>query len=285
MNSPMQAFETDRARAARAGRQGVARGPRPQQPGDSLFQVLRAQVVRRAARRARARASGRRPRRAGDAALVYYAPDDAVPLGVRTSAERRSRAAATGPRQRRLDHRGQLQRRDRPTTAAARRGGDCGTRWHHRDRVLLMGTLEGIMFPALRVWPTGGAGAPGRGLRRDARHARRPHQQRAAARAGTVHRRKATCAVHLRNLRQVGRERRDALRASCARHLPPGHGSGRWTAAFTPASTCRRAVSDREVVRRMREAGVSRGRAVVGLHRTRGRQRPGDRLRRAYDER
>jgi DNA-binding transcriptional MocR family regulator len=57
-------------------------------------------------------------------------------------------------------------------------------------------------------------------------------------------------------LRQTGRERRDALRASCARHLPewarlgPAEGGG-FACIHLPAR-----ISDREVVRRMRAAGV-----------------------------
>jgi DNA-binding transcriptional MocR family regulator len=63
-------------------------------------------------------------------------------------------------------------------------------------------------------------------------------------------------AAHVRHLRQLGRERRDALLAACERHLPAWVRPGRWTAASSACLHLPPAVPDREVVRLMREQGV-----------------------------
>jgi GntR family transcriptional regulator/MocR family aminotransferase len=63
-------------------------------------------------------------------------------------------------------------------------------------------------------------------------------------------------ATHLRTLRQVGRERRDALRASCARHLPPWAAPGPLDGGLHACIHLPARVPDREVVRRMRARGV-----------------------------
>ena len=123
------------------------------------------------------------------------------------------------------------------------------------DRVLLMGTLEGIMYPALRlaylVVPERLADVfvAMRGLLGD-------HSNTALQLALAWFIDEGHLSTHLRNLRQTGRERRDGLRACCARHLPPWARLGPIDAGFHACIHLPPEVSDRAVVKAMRECGV-----------------------------
>jgi GntR family transcriptional regulator/MocR family aminotransferase len=122
-------------------------------------------------------------------------------------------------------------------------------------RVLVMGTLEGIMYPSLRVAylvvpaKLADVFAEMRGLLGD--HTNVALQQALAWFVDEGH-----MSAHLRNLRRVLQEPRRALQEACARHLPdwarlgPLDG-GAYAAIHLPPD-----VDDLEPVRRMRAAGV-----------------------------
>lgn len=123
------------------------------------------------------------------------------------------------------------------------------------DRVLMMGTLEGIMYPALRVAylvvpdRLAHVFVAMRGMLGD--HTNVALQLALASFIDEGH-----LNVHLRKLRQVVGVRRAALQHGAARHLPawarlgPLDG-GTHAAIHLPAD-----VPDREVVRQLREQGV-----------------------------
>jgi GntR family transcriptional regulator/MocR family aminotransferase len=123
------------------------------------------------------------------------------------------------------------------------------------DRVLLMGTLEGIMFPSLRlaylVVPERlvDVFVAMRGLLGD--HTNTSLQVAMAAFIDEGH-----MSNHLRLLRQVSRERRDALVAAARRHLPEWAQLGPTQAGTHACLHLPPHVSDMEVVRRIREHGV-----------------------------
>jgi GntR family transcriptional regulator/MocR family aminotransferase len=123
------------------------------------------------------------------------------------------------------------------------------------DRVLLMGTLEGIMFPSLRlaylVVPERlvEVFVAMRGLLGD--HTNASLQIAMAAFIDEGH-----MSNHLRTLRQVSRERRDAFVAAAQRHLPDWAHVGPTAAGTHACVHLPPEVSDMEVMRRIREHGV-----------------------------
>jgi len=215
----------------------------------SLFQVLRAQVVgvpldARGLDVAAGRAA------APDAAAAYLHPLTQFPLGVRTDSARRAELLQwadesgawiiEGNFNDEIAHDGAapvaLQALDRS------------------DRVLLMGTFEGIMFPSLRlaylVVPERlvEVFVAMRGLLGD--HTNASLQLAMAAFIDEGHMSK-----HLRVLRQLSSERRDAIVAA-ARHLPDWARLGPTSAGTHVCLHLPQMVSDMEVMRRIREHGV-----------------------------
>lgn len=123
------------------------------------------------------------------------------------------------------------------------------------DRVLMMGTLEGVMYPALRVAylvvPDRLAEVfiAMRGLLGD-------HTNTALQLALAWFIDEGHLNVHLRKLRQVVLARRDVLRASAARHLPAWARLGPLDGGMHASIHLPADVPDREVVRQLRELGV-----------------------------
>jgi GntR family transcriptional regulator/MocR family aminotransferase len=188
---------------------------------------------------------------APDAALAYFHPVTQYPLGVRTSSERLHELLRWADGSGAWIVEGNFNDeivydRERP---AALWSMDAA------DRVLMMGTLEGIMYPSLRVaylvvpQRLVEVFVAMRGLLGDSTNA-----QLQLALAWFID--EGHLATHLRNLRQVGRERRDALRTSAARHLPPGCTLGPLDGGLHGSIHLPAAVSDRDVVRRLRAQGV-----------------------------
>ncbi len=216
----------------------------------ALFQVLRAQVVGVpfdaegldvAAGRALA----------PQAAAVYFHPLTQYPLGVRTStqrcaellqwAEQSGAWIIEGNFNDELGHGGRV-----PATLQS---------MDVSDRVLMMGTLEGILYPALRVAylvvPERliDVFVAMRGLLGD-------HTNTALQLALTWFIDEGHLNTHLRNLREVVRARRDALRESAAKHLPPWARLGPLEAGTQACIHLPAELSDREVTRQLRLAGV-----------------------------
>jgi GntR family transcriptional regulator/MocR family aminotransferase len=188
---------------------------------------------------------------APDAALAYFHPVVQYPLGVRTSTERLRELMAWAHRSGAWLVEGNFNDEivhDRQRPAAL---------WSmdEDDRVLMLGTLEGIMFPSLRVaylvvpQRLIEVFVAMRGLLGDS-----TNTQLQLALAWFID--EGHLATHLRQLRHVGRERREALRASCARHLPEGCMLGPMEGGLHACLHLPAAVSDRDVVRRMRTHGV-----------------------------
>lgn len=123
------------------------------------------------------------------------------------------------------------------------------------DRVLLMGTFEGIMFPSLRlaylVVPTRlvDVFVAMRGLLGD--HTNTSLQLAMAAFIDEGH-----LSKHLRTLRQQSRQRRDALVQAVRRHVPAWAQLGPTAAGTFACLHLPAAVRDMDVVRRIREHGV-----------------------------
>lgn len=188
---------------------------------------------------------------APDAALAYFHPVTQYPLGVRTSTERLRElmrwADASGAWIVEGNFNDEIvYDRERPAAL-----------WSldDNDRVLMMGTLEGIMYPSLRlaylVVPQRliDVFVAMRGLLGDS-----TNTQLQLALAWFVD--EGHLATHLRALRRIGMQRRDALRASCERHLPAGCTLGPLDGGLHGCIHLPAAVSDRDVVRRMRTQGV-----------------------------
>ena len=188
---------------------------------------------------------------APDAAAVYLHPLTQFPLGVRTTAARRAEllqwAETSGAWIIEANFNDELTHdAQAPTSLQA---------MDRSDRVLLMGTLEGIMYPSLRVAylvvPARLSKVFGamRGLMGD-------HTNVALQQALTWFIDEGHMSHHLRSLRQTLQVRRTAMRESCAVHLPewvrigPLDGGAHMCLHLPPA------VSDREVVRRIRGMGV-----------------------------
>lgn len=189
--------------------------------------------------------------RAPDAALVYFHPITQYPLGVRTTAARRAELLRWAEGSGAWIVEGNFNDEivyDRESPGALWNMDDS-------DRVLMMGTLEGIMYPSLRVaylvvpQRLTEVFVAMRGLLGDS-----TNTQLQLALAWFID--EGHLATHLRTLRQVGRERRDALRASCARHLPDWARLGPLDGGLHACIHLPSRVSDRDVVRRMRGRGV-----------------------------
>ncbi len=189
--------------------------------------------------------------RAPDAALVYFHPITQYPTGVRTSPQRRAEllrwADASGAWIVEGNFNDEIVYDAQPP----------GTLWsmEESDRVLMMGTLEGIMFPALRlcylVVPPHlvHVFVAMRGMLADSSNV-----QLQLALAWFME--EGHLAAHLRHLRRVGREHRAALAAACERHLPAWARLGPMDGGVTACIHVPARLPDREVVRRMRERGV-----------------------------
>jgi GntR family transcriptional regulator/MocR family aminotransferase len=216
----------------------------------SLFEVLRCQVVGVPLdAQGLDVAAGRAL--APDAALAYFHPVTQYPLGVRTSTARLRELLRWADDSGAWIVEGNFNDEivyDRELPAAL---------WSmdESDRVLMMGTLEGIMYPSLRVaylvvpQRLVDVFVAVRGLLGDS-----TNMQLQLALAWFID--EGHLATHLRNLRHVGRERRDALRASIERHLPAGCTAGVLDGGLHGCIHLPPQVSDRDVVRRMRAQGV-----------------------------
>ena len=216
----------------------------------NLFQVLRAQVVGVpldaegldvAAGRALA----------PDAAAVYFHPQTQYPLGVRTSTPRLAElmrwAEQSGAWIIEGNFNDEIVLGGRPP--ATLQSMDLS------DRVLMMGTLEGIMYPALRVAylvvseRLVDVFVAMRGLLGD-------HTNTALQLALAWFIDEGHLNSHLRNLRQVVRARRDLLRESAGKHLPPWARLGPLDGGTHGCIHLPAEVPDHEVVRQLRGAGV-----------------------------
>jgi GntR family transcriptional regulator / MocR family aminotransferase len=249
MNSPMQCFEMiarvllepgDKVWLEDPGHSGLV----------TLFQLMRAQVIGVPLDEQGLNVQAGRAL-ADDAALVYYHPITQYPLGVATTRQRRAELMAWAETSGAWIVEGNFNDEityDRQAPGALWSMSDS-------DRVLLMGTFEGIMYPALRtaylVVPEHlvDVFTAMRGLLGD-------HSNTALQLALAWFIDEGHLATHLRNLRQVGRERRDALRSSCARHLPPWARLGPIDTGFHACIHLPSDVCDRHVVKAMREGGV-----------------------------
>ncbi len=216
----------------------------------SLFQALHARVVGVSFdERGLDVAAGRAA--APNAAAVYLHPLTQFPLGVRTDSARRAELLQWADESGAWIIEGNFNDEiahdaEAPTAFQA---------MDRSDRVLLMGTFEGIMFPALRlaylVVPTRLVDVfiAMRGLLGD--HTNTSLQLAMAAFIDEGH-----LSNHLRTLRQLSRERRDALVAAVRRHVPPWARLGPTAAGTFACLHLPPAVRDMEVVRRIREQGV-----------------------------
>ncbi len=188
---------------------------------------------------------------APDAAAVYFHPQTQYPLGVRTCTQRLTElmqwAEQSGAWIIEGNFNDEIVLGGRP--AATLQSMDVS------DRVLMMGTLEGIMYPALRVAylvvseRLVDVFVAMRGLLGD-------HTNTALQLALAWFIDEGHLNTHLRHLRQVVRERRDVLRESAAKHLPPWTwlgpmDGGTHACIHLPADR-----PDHEVVRQLRGAGV-----------------------------
>ena len=249
MNSPMQCIETiarvllepgDKVWLEDPGHSGLV----------TLFQIMRAQLFG-VPLDAQGLDVGAGRALADDAALVYYHPITQYPLGARTTPERRAElmawAETSGAWVVEGNFNDEIVYDHQPP----------GALWSmaDSDRVLLMGTFEGIVYPALRlaylVVPERLAPVfvAMRGMLGD-------HSNTALQLALAWFIDEGHLSSHLRQLRQVGRQRRDALRTSCARHLPEWARLGPVDTGFHATIHLPREIADREVVRAMRESGV-----------------------------
>jgi GntR family transcriptional regulator/MocR family aminotransferase len=185
------------------------------------------------------------------AALAYFHPVTQYPLGVRTTTERLRELLQWADDCGAWIVEGNFNDEivfDRNLPAAL---------WSmdESDRVLMMGTLEGIMYPSLRVsylvvpQRLVDVFVAMRGLLGDC-----TNTQLQLALAWFLD--EGHLATHLRHLRRIGLERRDALRTSCARHLPEVCTLGPLDGGLHGCIHLAAGVSDRDVVRRLREHGI-----------------------------
>jgi GntR family transcriptional regulator/MocR family aminotransferase len=249
VNSPMQAFELIARVLLEPGDKVWL-----EDPGHtslvSLFQVLRHQVFGVPLDEHGLNVEAGRAA-APDAALVYFHPITQYPLGVRTSPARRAELLRWAEGSGAWIVEGNFNDEivyDRESPGALWSMDDS-------DRVLMMGTLEGIMYPSLRVaylvvpQHLTEVFVAMRGLLGDS-----TNTQLQLALAWFID--EGHLATHVRQLRRAGRERRDALRASCARHLPEWVRLGPMRDGLHACLHLPSLVSDRDVVHRMRARGV-----------------------------
>ena len=223
----------------------------PGQPGIvSLLRVLRMQVIGAPMDDEGLNVEGGKAI-APDAAAVYFHPITQFPLGVRTTAARRAEllqwAEQSGAWIIEGNFNDEIVHDSRLPVALQNMDAS--------DRVLMMGTLEGIMYPSLRVAYVVvperlvDVFTAMRGLLGDSTNAGLQLALAWFIDEGHLN-------AHLRKLRQAVREHRDALRESSAKHLPPWArvgplDSGTHACVHLPAH-----VPDREVVRQLRGVGV-----------------------------
>jgi GntR family transcriptional regulator/MocR family aminotransferase len=249
LNSPMQAIELivrvliepgDTVWLEDPGHRSLA----------TLFEVLHANVVGvplddQGLDVARGRAL------AGNAAAVYLHALTQFPLGQRTSTARRQELLQWAER----SGAWLIDANFNDELMLDARAPDSLRNMDRSGRVLMMGTLEGVMFPSLRVAylvvpaKLADVFAEMRGLLGD--HTNMALQQALAWFIDEGH-----MSRHLRNLRRVMAAPRPALLESAARHLPPWArlgplDGGAYVAIHLPAD-----IDDREPVRLMRAAGV-----------------------------
>lgn len=249
VNSPMQAFELIARVLLEPGDKVWL-----EDPGHtslvSLFQVLRHQVFGVPLDAEGLDVEAGRAL-APDAALAYFHPITQYPLNVRTTTARRAELLRWAESSGAWIVEGNFNDEivyDRESPGALWNMDDS-------DRVLMMGTLEGIMYPSLRVaylvvpQRLTEVFIAMRGLLGDS-----TNTQLQLALAWFID--EGHLATHLRTLRQVGRERRDALRASCARHLPAEARLGPIDGGLHACIHLPPQLSDLQVVRRMRARGV-----------------------------
>jgi GntR family transcriptional regulator / MocR family aminotransferase len=216
----------------------------------NLFRVLRAQVVG-VPLDAQGLDVAAGKALAPDAAAVYFHPITQYPLGVRTSTQRRAELLqwaeqsgawiVEGNFNDEIVHDSQL--------PAALQSMDSS------DRVLLMGTFEGILYPALRVAylvvpeRLVEVFVAMRGLLGD-------HTNTALQLALAWFIDEGHLNTHLRSLREVVRARRGALREAAAKHLPPWARLGPLDGGTHACIHLPVQVPDREVVRPLRGLGT-----------------------------
>lgn len=249
LNSPMQAFELIARVLLEPGDKVWL-----EDPGHTslvtLFQVLRHPVIGVPLDdQGLDVATGRAM--APDAALVYFHPITQYPANVRTSPARRAELLRWAEDSGAWIVEGNFNDEivfDRESPGALWSMDDS-------DRVLMMGTLEGIMYPSLRVaylvvpQHLVEVFTAMRGLLGDS-----TNTQLQLALAWFID--EGHLGTHLRNLRQAARERRDALRASCERHLPDWARLGPVPGGLHACIHLPAEVPDLDVVRRLRQAGV-----------------------------
>lgn len=188
---------------------------------------------------------------APEAAAVYLHPLTQFPLGVRTDSARRAELLRWADECGAWVVEGNFN--DEITHDAA--SPLAFQALDRADRVLLMGTFEGVMFPSLRlaylVVPERlvDVFVAVRGLLGDHTNASLQIAMAAFIDEGHMSR-------HLRVLRTVARERRDAMVAAAARHLPDWARLGPTAAGTHVCLHLPPATGDLEVTRRIRERGV-----------------------------
>ncbi len=216
----------------------------------NLFQMLHAQVVGVALDAEGLDVAAGRAL-APDAAAVYFHPQTQYPLGVRTSTQRLAELMQWAEQSGAWIIEGNFN----DEIVLGTRPGATLQSMDVSDRVLMMGTLEGIMYPALRVAylvvseRLVDVFVAMRGLLGD--HTNTALQLALAWFIDDGH-----LNTHLRKLRQVVRERRDVLRESAAKHLPPWARLGPLEAGTHGCIHLPADVPDHEVVRQLRGAGV-----------------------------
>jgi GntR family transcriptional regulator/MocR family aminotransferase len=223
----------------------------PGQPGIvSLLRVLRSQVIGVPVDAEGLDVAAGRTL-APDAAAVYFHPITQFPLGVRTTARRRAEllqwAEHSGAWVIEGNFNDEIVHDSRLPVALQNMDAS--------DRVLLMGTLEGIMYPSLRV---AYVVVPERlvevftamrGLLGDSTNTALQLALAWFIDEGHLN-------THLRKLRQTVRERRDALRESGAKHLPPWARLGPLDGGTHACLHLPPELADRDVVRLLRGEGV-----------------------------
>ena len=249
LNSPMQAVELIARVLLEPGDKVWVEDPgHPSLP--PLFQALHAEVVPvpfdaqgldvRAGRAA-----------APTAAAVYLHPLTQFPLGIRTSSARRAELLQWADESGAWIVEGNMNDEIAHDARAPR----SFQRLDRAERVLLMGTLEGIMYPSLRlaylVVPPRlvEVFVAMRGLMGD-------HSSNAMQLALAWFIDEGHMSTHLRSLRRLSRRRRDTLLAAVQRELPRWARLGPTDSGTHACLHLPAAVPDVEVVERIRAQGV-----------------------------
>lgn len=249
LNSPMQAVELIARVLLEPGDKVWL-----EDPGHAslpvLFEVLRAQAVG-VPFDAQGLDVARGRERALDARAVYFHPLGQHPLGVRTSAARGAELLQWATEQGAWiiegNYNTELVHEGVPPPALHTQDGG--------ERVLLVGTFEGVMFPSLRIAylvvpeQLADTFTAMRGLLGE-------HAHVATQLALTAFIDEGHMSAHLRELRQRCRVRRAALQAAVAQHLPPWARLGPTAEGVHAALHFPPEVPDLEVFRVIRKQGV-----------------------------